>query len=97
MNADTLSRAKNQARDGVFDAADRLRDISETFTDRCLDGYRDAERSVRRLRIAAEERVDDTRKHIKAHPLVAVTLVASGAFVLGGLLGRRTHRRRSWR
>lgn len=93
MNADTLSRAKEQARDGVSDAADKLRDISEAITGRCLDGYRDAERGVRRLRIAAEEGVDDTRRRIKAHPLRTVALVASGAFLLGGLFGRRTHRR----
>jgi ElaB/YqjD/DUF883 family membrane-anchored ribosome-binding protein len=96
MNAVTLSRAKNQARDGVSDAADRLRDISEAIAERCLDGYRDAERSVRRLRIAAEESVDDTRKRIKAHPIAAVALVAAGAFVVGGLVGRGAHRR-GWR
>jgi ElaB/YqjD/DUF883 family membrane-anchored ribosome-binding protein len=93
MNAETLSRARNHARDGVADAADKLLDISEAISERCLDGYRDAERSVRRLRIAAEERVDDTRRQIKAHPLAAVALVASGGFLLGGLLGRRTNRR----
>jgi ElaB/YqjD/DUF883 family membrane-anchored ribosome-binding protein len=93
MTVDALSRAKNQARDGVSDATDRLRDISAAIADRCLDSYRDAERGVRRLRIAAEEGVDDTRRQIKAHPLAAVALVASGAFVLGGLVGRRTHRR----
>ena len=93
MNADTLSRAKNHARDGVSDAADRLRDISGVLADRCLDTYRDAERGVRRLRIAAEEGVDDTRRQIKAHPFAAVALVASGAFLLGGLIGRKTHRR----
>jgi ElaB/YqjD/DUF883 family membrane-anchored ribosome-binding protein len=93
MTVDALSRAKNQAKDGVSDAADRLRDISAAIADRCLDSYRDAERGVRRLRIAAEEGVDDTRRQIKAHPLAAVVMVASGAFVLGGLVGRRTHRR----
>ena len=96
MNAVTLSRARNQARDGVSDAADRLREISEAFAERCVDSYRDAERSVRRLRIAAEGGVDETRKRIKAHPIATVALVASGAFVLGGLVGRRMHRR-GWR
>lgn len=93
MNAATLSRAKDHARGGVSDAADKLRDISETIAERCLDGYRDAERNVRRLRIAAEERVDDTRRQIKAHPLAAMALVASGGLLLGGILGRRTNRR----
>lgn len=93
MNADTLNRARDQAKDGVSDAADKLRDISEAIADRCLDGYRDAERNVRRLRIAAEESMDDTRRQIKAHPLATVALVASGAFLLGGLIGRRAHRR----
>ena len=93
MNGATLTRARDQAKNGVSDAADKLRDISETIADRCLDGYRDAERNVRRLRIAAEESMDDTRRKIKAHPLASIALVASGAFLLGGLVGRGTRRR----
>ncbi len=92
MNAHVLSRAKNHARGGVSDAADKLLDISEAIATRCRDGYRDAERGIRRLRIAAEEGVDQTRRRIKAHPFAALALVASGAFFLGGLVGRRTNR-----
>lgn len=96
MNAQGLNRATNTARERVSDAAYKLFDISEEFAERCRDSYRDAERGVRRLRIAAEEGVDGTRRRIKAHPFAAMSLVAAGAFFLGGLVGRRK-RHHGWR
>src|SRR5262249_14875730 len=75
MNAQALSRATSNARQGVSDAAGKLFEISEEFAARCKDSYRDAERGVRKLRIAAEESVDHTRRQIKSHPIAAVALV----------------------
>lgn len=92
MNAGTLK----QARAAVPDIADKVRDISEAVSDRCKDTYREAERNVRKLRIAAEEGVHHTRKNIKSRPIAAVALAASSGFLLGGLVGRLTGRRRRW-
>lgn len=89
MKADTLARATEQAKFGLFEFADNLKDLSDAVTDRCKYTYRDAERGARKLRIAAEAGVDDTRKRIKSHPLAAVVAAASGGFVLGWLATRR--------
>jgi hypothetical protein len=48
------------------------------------------------LRIAGAAGILHTRRRIKSHPLAAVGLVASAAFLLGGLAGLKT-RRRGWR
>jgi hypothetical protein len=92
MNANSLEQAKA----GVSDIAERVRDISESVSEQCKDTYREAERNLRKLRIAAEEGAHDTRRKIKAHPLAAVAVAASAAFLLGGVLGRLTGRRRHW-
>jgi ElaB/YqjD/DUF883 family membrane-anchored ribosome-binding protein len=95
-NAQALSHATSYARQSVSSAAGKLFEISEDFAARCRDSYHDAERGVRRLRIAAEESVDHTRRQIKAHPLATVALVGAGAFLIGGIVGRRNGRR-GWR
>lgn len=92
----SLAHAKNHGRTGVSDIADKVRDISEAVSEQCKDTYREAERNLRKLRIAAEEGAHDTRKKIKSHPLAAVAVAASTAFLLGGVLGRLTGRRRRW-
>jgi ElaB/YqjD/DUF883 family membrane-anchored ribosome-binding protein len=96
MNAHKFARATDQATTGLFEIASRLRDISETVADNWKDTYRDAGRGVRKLRIAGEEGVHHTRRRIKSHPLAAVALAASAAFLLGSLAGWKT-RRRGWR
>lgn len=96
MDANSLAHARKHARDGVLDLADTVRDISEAVSQQCKDTYRDAERNLRKLRIAAEEGAHDTRKKIKSHPLAAVAVAASAAFLIGGILGRLTGRRRRW-
>jgi hypothetical protein len=94
MDVNKIAHATEQAAAGLFEITDRLKDFSGTFAERCKDTYRDAGRGARKLRIAAEEGIADTRKQIKSHPLAAVALVASGAFLLGGVTGRLTSRRR---
>jgi len=90
MNRDAIARATEQAYVGISDIADRAKDLTE----RVKDTYRDAERGVRKLRIATEEGIQDTRRQIKSRPIVAVALVAAGAFFLGGLIGRFSRRGR---
>jgi len=92
----SLAHARRHARDGVLELADTVRDISEAVSKQCKDTYREAERNIRKLRIVAEEGAHDTRKRIKSHPLAAVALAASAAFLLGGVIGRLTGRRRRW-
>jgi len=90
MNPDALARATEQTYAGLSEIADKARDLSE----RVKDTYRDAERGVRKLRIATEEGIHDTRRQIKSRPFAAMAVVAAGAFFLGGLAGRFTSRRR---
>jgi len=96
MNAHKFARATDHATAGLFEIASRLKDLSGTVTDQWKDTYRDAELGVRKLRIAGAEGLHHTRRRIRSHPLAAVGLVASAAFLLGGLAGRKT-RRRGWR
>ena len=96
MNAHKFARTTDQATAGLFEIASRLRDLSGAVADQCKDTYRDAELGVRKLRIAGEEGIHHTRRRIKSHPLAAVALAASAAFLLGGIAGRKT-RRRGWR
>jgi ElaB/YqjD/DUF883 family membrane-anchored ribosome-binding protein len=93
MDANSLAEAQDQARAGVSNIAEKVRDISKAVTKHCQNTYRDAERNVRKLKVAADEGVHDTRKQIRLHPLAAVAMAASGAFFLGGLIGRLTSRR----
>lgn len=92
MNAAKLTDATEQAKAGLSEMAHSLRDFSETVTELCKDSYHDAERGVRKLRIAGEEGVDHTRRQIKSHPLAAVAVAASAAFLLGGVVGWMTTR-----
>jgi hypothetical protein len=94
MNAHKLARATEQATAGLSEIAHRLRDLSETAADHWKDTYSDAERGVRKLRIAGEEGIGRTRRHIKHHPLAAVALAASSAFLLGGIAGWKSGRGR---
>jgi ElaB/YqjD/DUF883 family membrane-anchored ribosome-binding protein len=87
MNAHKLARATQEATAGLSEITNRLRDLSEAVADRCKDTYHDAGRGVRKLRIAGEEGIHHTRRHIKHHPLAAVAVAASSAFLLGGLAG----------
>jgi ElaB/YqjD/DUF883 family membrane-anchored ribosome-binding protein len=89
MNPDPITRATEQAYAGLTEIADRAKDLRE----RVKDTYREAERGVRKLRIATEEGIHDTRRQIKSHPLAAMGMVAAGAFFLGGLVGRFRSRR----
>ena len=94
MNSHKFARATATA--GLFEVASRLRDLSGTVTDQWKDTYRDAEIGVRKLRIAGAAGIHHARRRIKSHPLAALALAASAAFLIGGLAGRKT-RRRGWR
>lgn len=94
MNPHRLARATEQATSGLSEIASNLLESVGNVADRCKDTYRDAERGVRKLRIAGEEGIVHTRRRIKSHPLAAVAMAASGAFLLGGILGRMERRRR---
>ena len=96
MNGSSLAHTRRQVRSGVSDIADRVRDISDVLSKQCKDSYRDAERNIRKLRVVTEEGVHDTRKRIKSHPLAALAVTASAAFLLGSVVGRSISRRRRW-
>lgn len=92
MKVDALAHAGDHVNTELSNIVSRLRGLSETVSDSCKDTYHDVERSMRKLKIAAEEGIDDTRKQIKGHPLASLALVASGAFLLGGLTVKLTDR-----
>lgn len=96
MNGHSLAHATRQARSGVSDIADAVRDISEAVSKQCKTTYRDAGRNARKLRVVAEEGVHDTRKKIKSHPLASIAVTASAAFFLGSIVGRSIGRRHRW-
>jgi len=88
VRVDTLVHAADQANAELSRIIGRLRVLSEGISDSCRDTYRDTERGVRKLRVAAEEGIHDTRRQIKCHPLASIAVVASGAFLLGGLAAK---------
>jgi hypothetical protein len=87
MNTATISDAREQAKTGFFEIAEKVKDFSDNVRERCKDAYRDAERGARRMKIAAESGIDETRQQIKSRPLTAMAVVASGAFIAGAILG----------
>ena len=80
---------------GLDDVAEKARNFSERVKDRWEDTRHDLNRGVHRAKEAVEDRIDDVRHEIKTHPFSAVMMTAAGAFLLGGLVGWLTGRRRS--
>jgi hypothetical protein len=87
MNTSTISGAREQAKVGTFEIAEKVRDFSDNVREGCKDAYRDAERGARRMKIAATDKIDEARQQIKSRPLTAIALVASGAFITGAIVG----------
>lgn len=83
MNTSTISEAQEQAKAGVFEIAEKLKDFSQG----CKDAYRDAERGARRMKIAAQDRIDEARQQIKSRPIAAAVVIASGALIAGAIIG----------
>lgn len=87
MNAENITRMGTQVKDNVAEIAERAKDISVKVKERLDETYDDLGRSVRRVKIAAEDRINDVRTHVKKRPLSSVVVVASGAFAVGILAG----------
>jgi ElaB/YqjD/DUF883 family membrane-anchored ribosome-binding protein len=87
MKAESISRMGAQVRDNVAEIADRAKDLSTRVKERLDETYQDLERTARRARVAAEDRLDDVRSHVKKRPLTSVATVAAGAFAVGILTG----------
>jgi hypothetical protein len=87
MNTETLANTGEQVRLGISEFAGKVKGISDDVTDLWRTARADAERSARKAKIVAEERIAETRHRIKSRPLSSVAIVASGAFLLGGVVG----------
>ena len=87
MNTETLANTGEQVRLGLSEFAGKVKGISDDVTDLWRTARADAERGARKAKIAAEERIAETRHRIKSRPLSSVAIVASGAFLLGGVVG----------
>jgi ElaB/YqjD/DUF883 family membrane-anchored ribosome-binding protein len=87
MNTETLANTGEQVRLGLSEFAGKVKGISDDVTDLWRTARADAGRNARRAKIAAEERIAETRHRIKSRPLSSVAIVASGAFLLGGVVG----------
>jgi len=94
MKTETLNRTGEQVRANLAEMADKARNITVRVREQWDDTYRDLERSARRVRYAAEDRIEDLRRGIKSRPLTVVASVAAGSFAIGVLtgllLGRKT-------
>lgn len=96
MNTGIVSNAQERAKVGISEIAERIRDFSENAKESCKDAYRDAERTARKMKIAAQDKFDEARQQIKSRPIAAIVVVASGALLTGviiGLLCARSARR----
>ncbi len=87
MNTETVSQLSEQARTGFSEVTSKVKDLSSAMKERCQDVYRDAERGARKIRISAENGIEEARRQVRSHPLTAVLAIASGAFIVGGMLG----------
>lgn len=87
MKTENISRMSNQVRENMADIAEKARDLSAKVKERLDETYDDLGRTVRRARVAAEDRLDDARATIKQRPLTSVATVAAGAFAVGLLTG----------
>ena len=87
MNTETLANTGEQVRLGLSEFAGKVKGISDDVTDLWRTARADAGRGARKAKIAAEERIAETRHRIKSRPLSSVAIVASGAFLLGGVVG----------
>lgn len=84
MKPETFAQAREQVKTGLSDV---VRDFSDSVTNRWKETHDAAQRGAKKVKIATEEGVEGTREKIKSHPILFVTLAASGAFVLGCLAG----------
>lgn len=87
MKTETFNRTGEQVRANLAEMADKARNITVKVREQWDDAYHDLERSVRRARFAAQDRVDDVRRQIKSRPLTVVASVAAGSFAVGLLTG----------
>lgn len=94
MKTENISRMGNQVRENMADIAEKARDLSAKVKERLDETYDDLGRTVRRAKVAAEDRLDDARNTVRQRPLTSVAAVAAGAFAVGlltgWLLGRQT-------
>jgi hypothetical protein len=87
MNTETLTNSGEQLREGLSEFAGKVKGFSDDVTDLWRNARADAGRSARKIKIAAEEGIAETRHKIKSRPFSSVALVAFGACLLGGLVG----------
>ena len=94
MKTENISQMGTQIRENMADIAEKARDLSAKVKERLDETYDDLGRTVRRARVAAEDRLDDARSTVRRRPLTSVATVAAGAFAVGlltgWLLGRQT-------
>jgi ElaB/YqjD/DUF883 family membrane-anchored ribosome-binding protein len=87
MKAENLTRTGSHMMENVAEIAEKAKDISSKVRERLDETYNDLGRTVKRAKVAAENRLDDTRNQIKERPLTSVATVAAGAFAVGILTG----------
>ena len=87
MNTETIANSGEQLREGLSEFAGKVKGFSDDVTDLWRNARADAGRNARKIKIAAEEGIAETRHRIRSRPISSVAIVASGAFVVGGLVG----------
>jgi hypothetical protein len=94
MKTEAFVETGEQVRAGLSDLAGSLKEFSGDLKDRWKDTREVVQRRARKIRTAAEDGMEEARRTIKSHPLTFVAAVASGAFVLGALMGWAASRNR---
>ena len=80
--------------DEKYELTDKLHDVRdagmkkvEKLADRVEDAMLEANRSARRFRFAAEDKLDQGRYQIKQNPVAAVVIAGAAGIFLGFLAG----------
>lgn len=95
MRNEGVIPAIEDLKNGASEVAEIARDFSAKVGRGIETAYDDVRRKARRIKVATEDAVEETRHEIKEHPLTAVALTAFGAFAIGMAAGWFAGRRRS--
>jgi ElaB/YqjD/DUF883 family membrane-anchored ribosome-binding protein len=71
----------------IDETAQKVSRAASAVADAFEDGVKTARRMAKRGEIAAEELIDDTRKHVKSRPLESMAVILAAGIAAGTLIG----------
>jgi ElaB/YqjD/DUF883 family membrane-anchored ribosome-binding protein len=87
MPTEGIAYATEQIKTEIASGVEKLKDLSGTLKENFETAQREIRRGVQRGKVAAEERLDETRRTIKSHPMASVAISAGAGLVVGLTLG----------